>query len=76
MSAKQGPVLETKPANTASAAGGKFMNRPRLTKITVTAKPGNQPENMAHSPTRIAAAMDENVHQKIQRSSFGVPWTP
>ena len=46
------------------------MKTPRLRKMIVTANPGNQPECMAESPTRIGATMAENVHHKTHTASF------
>ena len=70
MSAKQGPVLAIKPVIMARAGAGKPMNKPRLRNITVIAKPGNQPEYMAQSPTSTGATTEETAHQITHVISF------
>ncbi len=51
MSANAGPVADTYPTSRARGTDGMPMARPRMRKIRVTAKDGNQPDCMAARPT-------------------------
>ena len=69
ISAKHGPVLATYPVSSASAAGGNPMKSPRLRKMMLIANPGNHPECIAQSPTRIGLTSAEIVLQVTQSDS-------